>query len=438
MKVDTRRIRPLNITPIGAGAVVYWMGRDQRAQDNWALLFAQEVAIERKEELHVVFCLVDHFLQAQPRHFAFMVEALRETALALTAKNIFFHLLTGNPVEEIPRFVTKLGTGVLVTDFDPLKIRLQWKKKILQEISCAMLEVDAHNIVPVWCASHKLEWAARTIRPKILGQLKDFLTPFPVLKKHPFNVSSTGSTIIPSKIVLPIKPGAKAGAVTLKRFIFTRLAGYSEGRNDPGEDYQSGLSPYFHFGQIAPQRAALEVRDSGVSKRIKDVFLEELIVRRELSDNYCLYNSRYDDIASFPPWAQKTLSEHARDKRPWLYTRKQFENAATHDEIWNAAQKEMVITGKMHGYLRMYWAKKILEWSKSPEEAFHTAIFLNDKYEMDGRDPNGYVGVAWSIGGVHDRPWFKHPVFGSIRFMSKNGLRTKFDMKCYLERISKL
>jgi len=218
----------------------------------------------------------------------------------------------------------------------------------------------------------------------------------------------------------------------MKGFLEQGLSVYKARRNDPSLQGQSNLSPYLHFGQISAQRIVLEALQNPARKASRDAFLEELIVRRELSDNFCYYNSQYDRFGGFPAWARKTLDEHRKDKRPYLYTLKQLENAATHDDLWNAAQIEMVKQGKMHGYMRMYWAKKILEWTGSPEEAIEAAIFLNDKYELDGRDPNGYAGIAWSIGGVHDRAWGERPVFGKVRYMSRAGSRSKFDINKYI------
>jgi deoxyribodipyrimidine photo-lyase len=224
----------------------------------------------------------------------------------------------------------------------------------------------------------------------------------------------------------------------LKGFMREGLRSYDEARNDPTVDGQSNLSPYLHFGHISAQRVALAIRESDVGGKSRDAFLEELIVRRELSDNFCFYNRDYDRFEGFPSWAQTTLKQHLRDKRDYRYTLEQFESAGTHDELWNAAQMEMAKTGKMHGYMRMYWAKKILEWTESPEDALKIAMFLNDKYELDGRDPNGYVGCAWSIGGVHDRAWFERPVFGKIRYMSYNGCKSKFNVDAYVQKNKRL
>jgi Deoxyribodipyrimidine photo-lyase type II (EC 4.1.99.3) len=163
--------------------------------------------------------------------------------------------------------------------------------------------------------------------------------------------------------------------------------------------------------------------------------LEELIVRRELSDNFCFYNASYDSLKGFPLWAKATLHDHRKDPRAYSYTLKELENAQTHDELWNAAQREMTLKGKMHGYLRMYWAKKILEWTETPVQALRIAIYLNYKYELDGRDPNSYTGIAWCIGGVHDRPWKEREIFGKIRYMSYRGMHSKFNVSEYITKV---
>jgi deoxyribodipyrimidine photo-lyase len=229
-----------------------------------------------------------------------------------------------------------------------------------------------------------------------------------------------------------IKPGEEEAGAKLN-ILKTSLENYHITRNNPTIDGLSNLSPYFHFGHISPQRVAYEINRSSLPKEDRIAFLEEMIVRRELADNFCEYENNYDFFEGFHSWAQKTLNEHRNDEREYLYTLQQFEEAKTHDELWNAAQLQMVHLGKMHGYMRMYWAKKILEWTPSPEIAMQIAIDLNDKYELDGRDPGGYTGVAWSIGGIHDRAWFERPVFGKIRFMNFNGCKSKFNVKKYIE-----
>jgi len=238
-------------------------------------------------------------------------------------------------------------------------------------------------------------------------------------------------------------PGEAAAAARLAHFAAQGLAAYDTARNDPSQNGQSGLSPYLHFGQLCAARAATAALHAaadgrGVSRQAADAFIEELIVRRELSDNFVANHPDYDTTACFPDWARRTLARHAADQRPWLYGRAQLEEARTHDPAWNAAQTEMLLTGKMHGYMRMYWAKKILEWTPGPHEALRLAILLNDRYELDGRDTNGYVGVAWSIGGVHDRAWRERPVFGKVRYMSAGGLERKGKPDQYVEKVERL
>jgi deoxyribodipyrimidine photo-lyase len=449
-KVNQKRVRVLRDGTAGAGPIAYWMSRDQRVEDNWALLHAQQLALVRKKPLLVVFCLVPSFLNAMMRQYGFMLAGLRELEPALREKNIPFRLVCGPPEQMIPRFVSDHKLGILVTDFDPLRIKRGWKEEVAGKIPIPFHEVDAHNIVPCWIASPKQEYAARTFRPKIRRALAEFLEEFPKLKNHPFPRKEKiplidwrrikGSLQVDNRVseITWIAPGQKAARKMLRDFLRNKLALYTERRNDPIMDGQSGLSPYLHFGQVSSQRVALEVQKSTVDHASKEAFLEELVVRRELSDNFCFYNSNYDTIYGSPSWAQATLREHSRDERQYIYSVEEFEHAMTHDELWNEAQLEMVKTGKMHGYMRMYWAKKILEWTQSPEEALQIALYLNDKYELDGRDPNGYVGCAWSIGGVHDRAWPTRPVFGKIRYMSYQGCKSKFDVGSYIEKIRNL
>jgi deoxyribodipyrimidine photo-lyase len=442
--MNIRRVRILKEGVNKTGAVALWMSRDQRVNDNWALLFAQELALKKKVPLAVVFCVVPDFLGATKRQYIFMLKGLQEIEQNLQKKNIPFFLLSGSPGEELPHFIRENNISVLVKDFDPLKIKSAWAKSVKRAINIPFYEVDAHNIVPCWVASPKQEFGAYTLRPKIYRMLPEFLEKYPRLRKHSFQwgkgiknpnwierFRNLNLDAIPE--LNWINSGEKASFKVFKYLLDMKLSSYNTERNDPTKNGQSNLSPYLHFGQISAQRVALEVSMSDTYKKSREAFLEELIVRRELSDNFCFYNSNYDNFAGFPEWAKKTLNEHRKDLREYVYTRDQFENAETHDDLWNAAQMEMVKRGKMHGYMRMYWAKKILEWTESPEKAVEMAIYLNDRYELDGRDPNGYAGIAWSIGGVHDRAWGERPVFGKIRYMSYNGCKSKFDVKKYIQ-----
>jgi deoxyribodipyrimidine photo-lyase len=443
-RMNPNRLRTLKSGNPRKGPVVYWMSRDQRTRDNWALLFSQDLSHQEKVPLAVVFCLAPQFLGATFRQYTFMLKGLAEVEHNLAAQNIPFQLLVGSPEVKLPEFLHQYGAACLVTDFDPLRLKRHWQQAVAQKLDILVLEVDAHNIVPCWVASDKQEYGAYTLRPKILRAMPEFLDEIPSLQKPqvawpeplvPIDWQGILAGLSVDRAVSEVdrfKPGENAAWEVLKDFLENKLFLYPERRNDPNWDGQSNLSPYLHFGQIAAQRVALEVNESPVGSKAKEAFLEELIVRRELADNWCCFNPRYDSFTGFPPWAQKTLDEHRRDPREYLYTLEQFEQAQTHDHLWNAAQLEMVMTGKMHGYMRMYWAKKILEWTTSPEEALKIAIYLNDRYELDGRDPNGYAGIAWSIGGVHDRAWGERKIFGKIRYMSYNGCKSKFDVEAYI------
>jgi deoxyribodipyrimidine photo-lyase len=423
------------------------MSRDQRVKDNWALIYSQQEAIARESPLIVAFCLVPSYLNANSRHYEFMLRGLQFVENDLQKKNISFILLQGDPVSAIPSFLKKVKAGMLVTDFDPIRIKCEWRVRVAAAVNISVIEVDAHNIVPCRVASSKAEYGARTLRSKLRRLVSEYLIEFPKVRRHPFSSSQlslqaadwnkAGESIKAGRSAETSNPksGERAASRHLAEFISAKLSHYAMHRNDPVRAAQSGLSVYLHFGQISAQRVALEVMGSGADKFSRDAFLEELIVRRELSDNFCFYNTDYDKFEGFPQWAQKTLNNHRSDKREFLYELRFFEHGETHDELWNAAQQGMVKTGGMHGYMRMYWAKKILEWTASPEEAIETAIYLNDKYQLDGRDPNGYAGIAWSIGGVHDRAWGERPVFGKIRYMSYAGCKSKFNVKDYIRKI---
>ncbi|MEW6195223.1 MAG: deoxyribodipyrimidine photo-lyase [Bacteroidota bacterium] len=443
--MNPKRLRILKVGIQKTGPVLYWMQRDQRVYDNWALIYAQEEALKRSVPLIVVFNLVPSFLGATIRHYGFMLRSLSEVDRELKKFNVSFILLSGDPLVEIPAFISQTDSSLLIADFNPLKIVRRWKKQVADNINIPFHEVDAHNIVPCLVASNKLELAAYTIRPKIHNLLPEFLDEFPQLKKmkniFPDTTNNDWQKIIDTldvdrsvKEVDWILPGEKATQEMLNNFIYNKLNDYPAKRNDPNIDGTSNLSSYLHFGQISSQRIVLEIIKQNETSVLQNSFLEELIIRKELSDNFCYFNKKYDSFEGFPIWAQQTLNIHRKDKREHLYSTEEFEKAETHDDLWNTAQREMVNTGKMHGFLRMYWAKKILEWSPTPEDALKIAIHLNDKYELDGRDPNGYTGIAWSIGGVHDRPWVERKVFGKIRYMNYLGCKRKFDVIKYIQK----
>lgn len=464
-KIDNTRIRQLNSNGFKTGPVIYWMMRDQRAQDNWALLHAQNIAEQNSLQLYVCFTLLSKFQQSNLRNFAFMLNGLVETEKELEKLNISLIVIkaSNGRKKAILDFVKNNDAGTIVTDFSALKGGIKLRKDVANQFDGQFFEVDTHNVVPIWVTSQKEEYAARTIRPKIHANLKKYLTDFPKLNKQKekpkntqnndwdklykfvgldynkidFNSLETQEMYknkdLEFNLKFPVIPGDKAANKQLNKFINSTLKDYNESRNDPNEKVLSNMSPYMHYGQIAPQRVAYEVQNSNAKDSDKEAYIEELVVRRELADNFCYYNKEYDSTKGFKDWAKKTLKQHEDDPREYIYTKEQFEHALTHDNLWNAAQMQLIKTGKMHGYMRMYWAKKIMEWTNTYEYAMEVAIYLNDKYELDGRDPNGYTGIAWSIGGIHDRAWFERDIFGKIRYMNYNGAKRKFDVEKYIK-----
>lgn len=453
--------------PFKGKSVVYVMSRDQRVQDNHALILAQELAIANKVPLYVLFVL--KIVESRSyEHYEFMLDGLLEVMRSISKHNISFVIRAGYSAKEITRFVQEVGCGALFFDFSPLKYARSIIKKVASRVDIQISVIDTHNIIPVWIASNKQEFAAHTMRRKVHQNLEKFLVTPPPLQKHPhsaepvtsmsFDIALQFIAKIPkSGIKISQKSGEIGAREHLKTFINSSLDKYALQRNDIEHDYQSGLSPYLHFGQISSLRIAIETmayvnqmplliqynklaQSSGMPNSLDgmNALFEEMIVRKELADNFCFFNEHYESLDGAPAWARSSLAEHKVDLREFTYDLDEWEAAKTHDIIWNTAQMELTKTGKMHGYMRMYWAKKILEWSSSPEEAINTAIYLNDKYSIDGGDPNGYVGILWSIAGLHDRPWFERPVVGKIRYMNESGLRRKFHVDDYIKRIDAL
>ncbi|PHJ15862.1 fad binding domain of dna photolyase domain-containing protein [Cystoisospora suis] len=468
--VDQRRVRLLTKDvrePKTDGKVVIcYLQRDLRVQDNWALLLAQEAARALNRPLHVVHLLVpDLAFKPTKRHLSFFLEAAREVEQELKQLNIGFDMpfVTSkdpkgklqNALEKIHEVFTNLQPALAITDFNPMRLPTQvvgLLTRVYEEGLSPLYQVDTHGVVPCWVASDKLETAARTIRPKLQKLMGEFTMPFPKVTRHPVSSIEPLYPLDEDMIMramkpeppeaLPFwKPGSKAALQQLKMFATPQnLAKYGESRNDPLADVQSDLSPYIHFGNIAIQRCLMEVlkvkesnKSAAVQKGVES-FIDEVVVRSSLCENFVFYNPHYDDIKGAPEWAQETLSKHEKDKREPQYEFKDLEEGRTYDDLWNATQLQLVREGKMHGFLRMYWSKKILEWSKSPQEAINTALKLNDKYHLDGRDPNGVCGCMWSIAGVHDHAFKERPILGKIRFMSYQGCERKFDVKAFIRK----
>lgn len=447
MSINSKRIRLLQSGEERVGPIVYWMSREHRVHDNWALLFAQQLAIKNNQELRVVFSLNPNFYNGTIRQYRFMLNGLQSVEAELNKYNIHFELLINTQVDALSQYLTNISPSNLITDFDSLRPMRNWKRELSKLISIPFYEVDSHNIVPAFLVSNKEEFAAYTIRPKIHKLLPELLDEFDQLVKMETRVKKNYSTTnwenIFNSLVIDysvkevdwLHAGEEAAQTMLDKFLRNKLHNYVRDKNNPTIDGQSNLSPYLHFGHLSAQRIALNIKKYFPESINTEVFLEELIVRKELAENFCYFNNNYDSFEGFKDWAKTTLNDQRKVARDYLYALEEFEYCKTHEDLWNAAQLEMVKTGKMHGYMRMYWAKKILEWSKSPEEAMRIAIYLNDKYELDGEDSNGYCGIAWSIGGIHDRAWFNRNVYGKIRYMNKNGCAKKFDIKEYLKKV---
>lgn len=433
------------------------MDRDCRVQDNWALLWAAQEAKSHNKPLWVVYFISDSRITitgTQSRKWSFLLNGLQETTTEFDKVGIPITLFQEEPAQTLPKLVKLVDAHVLVTDFSPLRPKKEAKNKLLNNLVSPFYEVDSHNIVPTWTVSDKKEYGAYTLRPKLNRLLDDYLVHFPSLSPVPiaFNFDSFNEKHLAvidrnqlrnfekahrSGHLEWITPGHKAAQHALETFVAKGLVDYPLLRNNPCVDGQSNLSPYLNFGQLSPQRVALKVSEAQLDEVAKNDFLEELIVRRELSDNFCYYEENYDNFKGFPDWSQKTLALHRKDNRQYTYTIDQLESGTTHSLFWNSCQHNLVNNGKLNGYLRMFWAKKILEWTKEPEEALNCAIQLNDRHSLDGTDPNGYAGVAWSVGGVHDRAWKERPIYGKIRYMNERGCRRKFNVDEYINKSAK-
>jgi deoxyribodipyrimidine photo-lyase len=447
--IQKERIRILNDRDMRRGRyVLYWMQASQRSEYNHALEYAILKANELRLPVVVFFGITDYFPEGNERHYAFMLEGLRDVRQALKKRGIQLVIRHRSP--ELGVVQMARGASLVVTDRGYLKIQKAWRTYAAEHMSCPLIQVESDVVVPLEETSSKEEYAAATIRPKIHRKLKQFLVPLketdPMVDSlslafDSFKIDDVDRTLSKLKIDRSVKKvsslhgGTEEARKHLDVFIDGKLEHYGELRNDPTVDYLSLMSPYLHFGQISPLFIALRVSGTRCSGR--EAYLEELIVRRELSINFVSQNSRYDSFKSLPDWARKSLKAHQMDRRAYLYSDREFEEGRTHDPYWNAAQKEMLLTGKMHGYMRMYWGKKILEWSPTPEEAFRTALSLNNKYELDGRDPNAFAGIAWCF-GKHDRPWGERKIFGNVRYMNEGGLKRKFDVDGYVRWVERL
>ncbi len=433
--------------------VVYWMQRAQRALDNPALDVAVEAANALQQPVVIFFAPMPFYPHANLRHYAFLAQGIPDTAERARKRGIGF-VLRRYLEQSLLTFCHEVKASLVVGDENPMREPSHWRELAAKKLHVPLWTVDADVLVPSKLLE-KEQYAARIIRPRLQQRLEEFLTPphnpnakvewakprglhaFP--DDGSFDLTEGWKGL--DRSVQPVdsfRGGTSEALKLLRDFVTHKLAHYPERHGKPELDGTSRLSPYLHFGHIGPHTVALAVESARAPRAAKDDFLDQLITWRELAINFVHFNPLYDSIESAPDWAHRTLAAHARDPRPVTYSQQQLEQAETHDELWNAAQRQMLHAGWMHNYMRMYWAKKILEWSESPAVAYQTAVYLNDKYFLDGRDPNGYAGIAWAIAGKFDRPWFERPIFGTIRYMSGNAAGKKFDSGQYIAQMAKL
>jgi deoxyribodipyrimidine photo-lyase len=442
-------VRRSGASRAGAKCVVYWMQRSMRMVDNPAL----DVAIEAGNLLGlptvVFFSVIPNYPNANLRHYHFMAQGLRDLAEDAAGLGVGF-VLRRHPDNSLEGFLDEVGAALVVGDENPCREPERWRAVLAKRLRVPFWTVDADVVVPSRVFGRDY-FLLHHFRPHLERELPKYLVKAKQLKplhawrppkglaSYPVDEDITKGFDKLDRTVKPVDTftgGTHAAIKALQAFVERDLAAYEEMRNKPEARGTSRLSPYLHFGNISPLTIALEVEkavaDSKVSASAGKRYLDQLIGWRELSVLFVRHNANYDNWECAEPWARKTLMEHAGDPRPALYTLQQLERAETRDELWNAAQREMVHTGWMHNYMRMYWAKKILEWSPDPARAFEWAVTLNDKYQLDGRDPNGYAGVAWAMVGKHDRPWFDRAVFGTVRPMSAASTGKKFDSRAYV------
>jgi deoxyribodipyrimidine photo-lyase len=449
VRVTVRRAGPVRA---GGRCVVYWMQRAERAFENPALEVA--IACGNALGLPVVtyFSAISNFPRANWRHYYFLQQGMVDVAEGMAERGVGFVLR--RPVDgeahRLEAFLEEVEAAMVVGDENPMREPERWRAALAKKLRVPFFTVDADVVAPsaVFGRTFTL---LHHFRPKLHAELDRYLVPVKEIQIcHAWEPwKKIGSYSLKEDITRGFKDfdrsvepvdtftgGTKAALKRLKEFTRTQLKGYDERRNHPEASGTSQMSPYLHFGHIGPITIALAVRETvargEATKAVADKYLDELIGWRELAVLFVKHNDHYDSWECAEPWARKSLMAHAGNARPWSYTLEQLERAETHDELWNAAQRQMVREGWMHNYMRMYWGKKILEWSPDPAKAFEWAVILNDKYELDGRDPNGYSGIAWAIVGKHDRPWFERPVFGLVRYMSGESTGKKFDSRRYM------
>jgi len=439
----------------GGKCVLYWMQRSQRGRDNHAVDIAVHAANALGLPLVVYFAAIANFPSANLRHYVFLNQGLPDIEEDLAARNISF-VMRRHPRESHEQMIADVDAALLIGDENPTRGPERWRQILAERVSIPFWTVDADVVIPS-AQIVKAQYGAYTIRPRLYRLLSDYLHPCenPSAQhawQRPvnFHADSVHDDITAGwsgldRSVPPVAAwhgGSHAALARLQHFTENLLPTYERDRNHPELDGTSMLSPWLHFGHIGPLTIALAVNDAARKNPAltpaRDSFFNELIAWRELAVNFVKYCGDYDNPNCAENWARLTIAEHACDEREHLYSLAQLERAETGDELWNAAQLQMVHFGWMHNSMRMYWAKKILEWTPDVASAMRHAIYLNDKYFLDGRDPSGYAGIAWSMVGKFDRPWFDRPIFGKIRYMSGASTGKKFKSKEYIRQMQAL
>ncbi|WP_182868285.1 deoxyribodipyrimidine photo-lyase [Rhodopirellula sp. JC639] len=450
--IQPQRINHLNDRDVCQGDyVLYWMEQSQRAQCNHALEFAIRRANEIQQRLLVLFVIADDDEQLTLRQATFMIEGLRQTQTELQTRGIKLVVRCGNPTDVVCGVAR--NASLVVCDRGYLRHQRSWRQSVASEAPCQVVQVESDAIVPVDLVSVHREYAARTLRPKLHDHLDEFLVELSTtpIEKDSMNVSVQGEDVaeldseagkfqvdrsVPAVPEL-FRGGTSQANARLERFIEDKLSQYEDDRSRPELQSLSYMSPYLHFGQISPLAIALKIQNTSAGTQSdRESYLEELLVRRELSQNFTNFTEDYDSFSCLPDWATETLEHHRDDPREHHYTFSELENAETHDDYWNAAMREMRCTGYMHNHMRMYWGKQILAWTNTPEYAHRVALTLNNKYFLDGRDANSFANVAW-IFGNHDRAFGERDVFGKVRTMTRSGLERKADPDQYVRRVNK-
>ena len=448
-----KRISLLNAQPAQRGYyVLYWMQASQRAKDNAALEYAVSRANALNKPVVVCFGLYAGYPEANQRHFAFVLQGLKECEQQLADRDIPMRVSLGRP--DVVALAYAKAACLVVADKGYLRHQRLWRQAVAEQAACPVLEIEADAVVPVAHAYPKQAYNAAVLRRRIMPLIADFLTPLPsrelthadrdIPPSLPVKELTKPDSAPASLELAPLSPcrrfhgGYGQARQRLDDFIANKLPDYHLLARDPATDCRSGLSPYLHFGHISPCEIARDILAADAPQVARTAFIEELVVRRELALNFVWYNTGYDRYdGAVPDWASRTLADHEKDTRPYAYGYEDLATGKTHDPYWNAAQRELSETGHMHGYLRMYWGKKILEWTENPKQAYTRMVSLNNTYQLDGRDPNSYAGIAWCL-GLHDRPWRERTVFGKVRYMNARGLERKFAMKRYIERVAQM